>query len=204
MQFHLHSAALPADQAARLYLCTAAPADETAALLYGTLTESEPFAAARIPVNGSFADTAVLKLDNTERDTLAKAFRHAAGWAQKQPVLAIDLSAFSATELADALNVLTTALGEAVYRFDRFKKTAKPAALQQADFYAPAADQSTQDVLGRAQALLHGINLCKDLGNTAGNICTPAYLADTARAEAQAAGASAKILGADYIREHMG
>jgi len=43
----------------------------------------------------------VLKLDNTGRDTLAKAFRHAAGWAQKQPVLAIDLSAFSAAELAD-------------------------------------------------------------------------------------------------------
>ena len=127
MQFHLHSAALPASQAARLYLCTAAPADETADLLYGTLTESEPFAAARTPANGSFADTAVLKLDNTGRDTLAKAFRHAAGWAQKQPVLAIDLSAFSAAELADALNVLTTALGEAVYRFDRFKKTAKPA-----------------------------------------------------------------------------
>lgn len=204
MQFHLHSAALPAGQAARLFLCTAAPVDETAALLYGTLTESEPFAAAHTPANGSFADTAVLKLDNTERDTLTKAFRHAAGWAQKQPVLAIDLSAFSTAELIDALNVLTIALGEAVYRFDRFKKTAKPAALQQADFYAPAADQSAQDALGRAQALLHGINLCKDLGNTAGNICTPAYLADTARAEAQAAGASAKILGADYIREHMG
>ena len=42
MQFHLHSAALPAGQAARLFLCTAAPVDETAALLYGTLTESEP------------------------------------------------------------------------------------------------------------------------------------------------------------------
>ena len=114
MQFHLHSAALPASQAARLYLCTAAPADETAALLYGTLTESEPFAAARIPANGGFADTAVLKLDNTARDTLAKAFRHAAGWAQKQPALTIDLSAFAAAELTDALNVLTTALGEAV------------------------------------------------------------------------------------------
>ena len=114
MQFHLHSAALPADQAARLFLCTAAPADETAALLYGTLTESEPFAAARTPANGSFADTAVLKLDNTGHDTLAKAFRHATGWAQKQPVLAIDLSAFSAAELANALNVLTTARNAAI------------------------------------------------------------------------------------------
>ena len=43
MQFHLHSAALPAGQAARLYLCTAAPADETAALL--AHTGGSPFTA---------------------------------------------------------------------------------------------------------------------------------------------------------------
>ncbi|WP_225748447.1 leucyl aminopeptidase [Eikenella sp. Marseille-P7795] len=203
MQFQLHPAALPDNAPARLYLSTGTPSTPAAAL-YAGLTDSEPFAAARIPANGSFTDIAVLRLGNTERDTLAKAFRHATAWAQKQPSLALDLSAFPAAELPAALTALTTALGEAAYRFDRFKKTAKPAALQQADFYAPAADEAARTALEQAQALLHGINLCKDLGNTAGNICTPAYLADTARAEAQAAGAAAKILGADYIREHMG
>lgn len=205
MQFQLHPAALtPTHSGARLYLCTNTPADPTAALLYTALSSDEPFATARIPANDSLAELAVLKLDNTERATLAKALSHALSWAQKQPQLAIDLSAFAAAELPDALTVLTTALGEAVYRFDRFKKTAKPTALQQAGFYAPAADEAAQNALSRAQALLHGINLCKDLGNTAANICTPAYLADTARTEAEAAGAQAKILGADYIREHMG
>lgn len=60
-----------------------------------------------------------------------------------------------------------------------------------------------QAALNQAQALLYGVNLCKDLGNTGSNICTPTYLAETAAKEAQQLGAEAKILGADYIRENM-
>ena len=205
MQFQLHSCILNASYSgARLYLCADIPADATAALLYATLSDDEPFAAAKVPTDGGLSDLAVLKVTDTGRFSLQKAFRHAAIWAQKQPKLAVGLENFPATVLANTVTILVQMLGEAAYRFDRFKKTAKPAALQQADFFIPNAGQAEQTALQHAQALLYGINLCKDLGNTAPNICTPSYLADTAKSEAEKAGATAKILGTDYIREHMG
>ena len=108
------------------------------------------------------------------------------------------------TAAALAAEVFVLAFGAAVYRFDRFKKEAKPAKLQNAAFYAPEHAAAVQTALTAAEAALYGINLCKDLGNTAPNVCTPQYLADTARAEAEKFGATAKILGKDYIREHMG
>lgn len=41
--------------------------------------------------------------------------------------------------------------------------------------------KAARKALNHAQAITHGINLAKDLGNLPGNICTPGYLADEAR-----------------------
>ena len=210
MEFSIKAGKLQPAQAAALYVCTnACPcsadhADETVKLLCGGLEDKQSFAEAKTLQNGSLQAVAVLRLQDTARAAVEKAAAEAAKWAQGQPQVEIDLSRLNAAEAALLVEVLTLAIGQAVYRFERFKKEAKPAKLQQVAFYLPQDSAAAEEALRIAQALNYGMNLCKDLGNTAPNVCTPAFLAQTAKAEAEKAGASAKILEQDYIRDNMG
>ena len=210
MEFSIKAGKLQPAQAAALYVCTnACPcstdhADETVKLLCGGLEEKQSFAEAKTLQNGSLQAVAVLRLQDTARAAVEKAAAEAAKWAQGQPQVEIDLSRLSGAEAALLVEVLTLAIGQAVYRFERFKKEAKPAKLQQVAFYLPQDSAAAEEALRIAQALNYGMNLCKDLGNTAPNVCTPAFLAQTAKAEAEQAGATAKILEQDYIRDNMG
>ena len=210
MEFSIKAGKLQPAQAAALYVCThACPcsadhADETVKLLCGGLEEKQSFAEAKTLQNGSLQAVAVLRLQDTARAAVEKAAAEAAKWAQGQPQVEIDLSRLSGAEAALLVEVLTLAIGQAVYRFERFKKEAKPAKLQQVAFYLPQDSAAAEEALRIAQALNYGMNLCKDLGNTAPNVCTPAFLAQTAKAEAEKAGATAKILEQDYIRDNMG
>ena len=146
----------------------------------------------------------MLRLQQTNRAALEKAAAEAAKWIQEQPQVAVDLNRLAAEEAVLLVEVLTLAVGQAAYRFDRFKKEAKPAKLQQVEFYLDEPSKAVEEALRIAQALNYGVKLCKDLGNTAPNVCTPAFLAQTAKEEAEKAGAAAKILEQDYIRENMG
>ena len=210
MEFSIKAGKLQPAQAAALYVCThACPcsadhADETVKLLCGGLEEKQSFAEAKTLQNGSLQAVAVLRLQDTARAAVEKAAAEAAKWAQGQPQVEIDLSRLSGAEAALLVEVLTLAIGQAVYSFERFKKEAKPAKLQQVAFYLPQDSAAAEEALRIAQALNYGMNLCKDLGNTAPNVCTPAFLAQTAKAEAEQAGATAKILEQDYIRDNMG
>ena len=210
MEFSIKAGKMQPAQAAALYVCThACPcsadhADETVKLLCGGLEDKQSFAEAKTLQNGSLQAVAVLRLQDTARAAVEKAAAEAAKWAQGQPQVEIDLSRLSGAEAALLVEVLTLAIGQAVYRFERFKKEAKPAKLQQVAFYLPQDSAAAEEALRIAQALNYGMNLCKDLGNTAPNVCTPAFLAQTAKAEAEQAGATAKILEQDYIRDNMG
>ena len=192
-------------EAAQLFVCTEAAQlkDETAKLLFQSLEDGQSFAAAALPVVGSLHHAALLRLDDLSVETLQKAAKEAAAWAQKQPALSVDLNPFCAENAPRVAAALAAALGEAVYRFDRFKSEAKPAKLVQAAFVHAEHSGSVQAALNRAEALLYGVNLCKDLANTGSNVCTPTYLAETAAKEARQLGAAAKILGGDYIRDNM-
>ena len=203
MQFSTATAAHA--EAAQLFVCTEAAQlkDETAKLLFQSLEDGQSFAAAALPVAGSLQHIALLRLDDLSVATLQKAAKEAAAWAQKQPALSVDLNPFCAENAPRVAAALAAALGEAAYRFDRFKSEAKPAKLVQAAFVHAEHAGSVQAALNRAEALLYGMNLCKDLANTGSNVCTPTYLAETAAKEAQQLGATAKILGGDYIRDNM-
>ena len=192
-------------EAAQLFVCTEAAQlkDETAKLLFQSLEDGQSFAAATLPVAGSLHHVALLRLDDLSVATLQKAAKEAAAWAQKQPALSVDLNPFCAENAPRVAAALAAALGEAAYRFDRFKSEAKPAKLVQAAFVHTEHAGSVQAALNRTEALLYGMNLCKDLANTGSNVCTPTYLAETAAKEAQQLGATAKILGGDYIRDNM-
>ena len=76
------------------------------------------------------------------------------------------------------------AASEAMYRFDRMKSKSAPArgvrslTLLVGDRQELAAGQAG---LKNGVAMARGMSLTKDLGNLPGNVCTPAYLAETAR-----------------------
>jgi leucyl aminopeptidase len=55
-------------------------------------------------------------------------------------------------------------------------------------------DSKAQTALSQATAIAHGMKLTKDLGNLPGNICTPTYLADQAKALAKQHKLKATIL----------
>lgn len=180
--------------------------NETVRLLAASLEEGESFAAAQTVSDGVLRAVAVLRLNAPERAVIEKAAAEAAAWAQKQTALAVDLGGICGHGAPMVADVLVLALGNAAYRFDRFKKEAKPAKLESVEFYADGLAEAVDAAVKRAEAALYGINLCKDLANTAPNVCTPSYLADTAAAEARAAGipdTQITVLGKDYICENM-
>ena len=191
--------------AAQLFVCTEKSqlSDEGAQLVFDTLNEKDIFANASLVVSGSLKNIGVLRLNDLDIETIQKATKEAATWLANQENVSINLNPFCQKNAPRIVEALVAAIGEATYRFELFKKEKNPAKLQNIEFIHAQHSDSIQAALKQAEALLYGVNLCKNLGNTASNVCTPTYLADTAAREANAVGAEAKILGADYIRENM-
>lgn len=200
----------PSAAGALLYICEeSCPCsensnNETAALLCASLEEGQTFAETKVSENGRLKAVAVVRLKNTERETAAKAAAEAAAWAQKQETVSVCLEAFNETDAALTAEIFAVAFGDAVYRFERYKKEARPAKLKQAVFFSAAHGQAVKTAVKTAEALVYGMNLCKDLGNAAPNECTPEFLAETAKAEAKKLGAAVKVLDKNHIKKHMG
>ena len=207
MKFSIKAGKLqPNTAAAALFVCTdACPCGQNgvdevvAALCAQTAADEQRFVGSQVWHNGSLQALAVLRLQDTDYAAVQKAVAEAAVWAAKQPQLAVDVSALDAAAAATVVEVLTIALAQAVYRFDGLKKDAKPAALAEAVFYS--GEHALQAALNVAEATVYGMDICKNLGNAPGNVCTPKYLADTARREAEAVGGQAKIMDAEAIQK---
>ncbi len=95
---------------------------------------------------------------------------------------------------------------DATYRFERMKsKSEAPAPLARITLACDKAGEKTAIEAGaaRGQAIAQGVNLAKDLGNLPGNVCTPTYLADQARALAETHGLALEVLEQDEM-ERLG
>ena len=196
----------PSQTGALLYVCAgdAPEGNETAALLYAALEEGQCFSATQTAQNGALKAVAVARVADVKCETLEKAAKEAAAWAAKQENVNVCLAPFCEVNAPRAAEIFAVAFGEAAYRFDRYKKEAKPAKLAAADFFHAEHAKAVKAALNVAEAQLHGMAVCKDLGNAAPNECTPEFLAETAKAEAKKLGATAKILKKDYIKANMG
>ena len=75
---------------------------------------------------------------------------------------------------------------DAQYRFDQFKSKTDdaPRSLRKLTLSVSRRSDLAEGEVGlvRGLAIANGMKLARDLGNLPGNVCTPAYLADTARA----------------------
>jgi leucyl aminopeptidase len=88
-------------------------------------------------------------------------------------------------DLYDLIRQSVITSEEAVYRFDDCKSQAEPPKkpLKRISFLAPnrRAVNTIQSASQHGLAIANGMKLAKDLANLPGNICTPTYLAKTAR-----------------------
>nr|WP_279029034.1 leucyl aminopeptidase [Snodgrassella alvi] len=141
---------------------------------------------------------AVVNIDKDDYASIQKLAAKAASWSKEQSSLNIDLSKLPEILAQKWVQAFTIAVGEAVYCFDKFKKDSKPVLLEKINY------QSVYPInnhLSKAEAIIYGMNICKDLGNAPGNICTPAYLASSAAKIANDLGASARIINETEIQE---
>ncbi len=99
-------------------------------------------------------------------------------------VLALPFDTVANRDLDWAVNQVILTAREQAYRFDVMKskpETATPGLKKLALLVPSAAAATARTALMQAVAIANGIDLTKDLGNLPGNVCTPSYLANTAK-----------------------
>ena len=141
---------------------------------------------------------AVVNIDKEDYASIQKLAAKAACWSKEQSSLNIDLSKLPEILAQKWVQAFTIAVGEAVYCFDKFKKDSKQVLLEKINYQTV---HPVNNHLSKAEAIIYGMNICKDLGNAPGNICTPAYLASSAAKIANDLGASARIINETEIQE---
>ena len=145
-------------------------------------------------VPGTLCDRVLLVGLGKEKDFREKEFRTAI----TTTIRALnDIGAFDATITLTEMNIkkcdltwrirqTVMTVAETLYRFDQFKskkdKIRRP--LRKLTLIVESRSELTaaERALAEAQAIVQGMTLCKDLGNLPGNVCTPGYLAEQARA----------------------
>ena len=202
MEFSIKAEQLqPQHGASLLIICTdqSAPQSIPANTLYKQLTDKEKdFIAADFLQTEQIQSMAIAKISEDDYVAIQRLAQIAAKWAKEQVEVNIDLSLLDESSVNKWVLAFTVAVGEAIYQFDSYKKISTTQSLVRVNYYSSHA---ISESLHKAEAMLYGMNLCKDLGNSPANICTPTYLATTAKKIATELGVSAKIMSKEEIKQ---
>ncbi|MDX1453298.1 MAG: leucyl aminopeptidase [Oleiphilaceae bacterium] len=117
--------------------------------------------------------------------------------AQPFTKAAFELDDLGETLRETALRQLMQGINDVQYSFDAYKskKSEAPRLREISVFGDKSTHKELKKLITYTEALCKGINTTKDLGNQPGNVCTPTYLAETAKALAKDNSAiSVKIL----------
>jgi leucyl aminopeptidase len=121
--------------------------------------------------------------DKTYAEVLRAAFKAIATSAATDAIVTLAEIPVGERSLADKIRAAVTIARETAYRYDQTKSRKEdPATLRKLTFTVDKADQRAAGRgLAEGVALANGTDLAKTLGNLPANICTPTYLAQTAR-----------------------
>lgn len=139
-------------------------------------------AAERILLIGLGKEEPVTEKDYTA--ALQATARVFASLGTSDAVLALPLDGIRNRDAAWALRCAVLALRENRYRSDTMKSNKEPAptGVRKVVFAVDAASVAdSKTIVAQAVALANGMELTKELGNLPANVCTPTYLADTAK-----------------------
>jgi leucyl aminopeptidase len=111
---------------------------------------------------------------------------------------AFTLTCLAVGKRSAAWKVRQAAIGvdESLYRFDEFKSEAGGRILEKAIFMVDADADSPKlaEALEQGRAIADGVAIARRLGNLPGNVCTPAYLGETARRLGEEDGIDCRVL----------
>jgi leucyl aminopeptidase len=99
-------------------------------------------------------------------------------------LIALPFDGVKGRDIGWSLRNALLSLRESDYRFDAMKSKKEPpqAGVKKVAFAVAAANASEAKLaVAQGTALANGMDLTKDLGNLPSNVCTPTYLADTAK-----------------------
>ncbi len=109
---------------------------------------------------------------------VSDAIKALAGTPARQLLLTLSALDVAGRDTAWAIRQGGLAVEHASYRYTATKKASGDSGIESVVLLA---DPAHAPQLQRAQAIAEGVRLCRELGNLPPNICTPAYLAETAR-----------------------
>jgi leucyl aminopeptidase len=137
-------------------------------------------AAARVLLVGMGADEAVSEKNFAA--AVSATFKAFASLGAADAIIAFPLAGVKERSEQWALRALVVAANEAEFRTDaqKSKKDPVPGGVRKVAIAAPATAQ-IKSALAQSIAIANGMNLTKELGNLSPNVCTPTYLANTAR-----------------------
>ena len=97
--------------------------------------------------------------------------------------IALPLDGVKGRDQNFAIHSIVMAVNDANYRFDslKSKKDDSPAGVKKIRIAVDGDQAGAKQTLANSIAIMNGSNLTRDLGNLPGNICTPTYLANTAK-----------------------
>jgi leucyl aminopeptidase len=150
--------------------------------------------AARVLLVGMGADDAVS--EKSFASAVSSALKAFSTLGAQDAIIAFPLENVKERDLAWAIRSIVVAANEAEFRTDaqKSKKDPVPAGVRKLALAVPAATAQVKAVLAQAQAIANGMNLTKELGNLSPNVCTPTYLANTAKKLAADYGFDVEVL----------
>jgi leucyl aminopeptidase len=135
--------------------------------------------------------------DKSFNSAVQAAGRVMASLGSTDAVLALPLDSVKNRDAVWAARAAIIALRDGAYRFDetKSKKDTPQGGVKKIAFASAAADSgAVKSAIAQGIAIANGMDLTKDLGNLAPNICTPTYLANTAKKLARDFGFNVEIL----------
>jgi leucyl aminopeptidase len=115
----------------------------------------------------------------------------------QEAVVALPFDNIKERDSTWAIRTAILAARDRLYRFDgmKSKKEPAPAGVRKITFALSAATAAAaKTAVAQGVALANGMDLTKDLGNLPGNVCTPTYLANTAKKLAKEFGIGVEVL----------
>jgi leucyl aminopeptidase len=137
--------------------------------------------AARVLLVGLGADEAVTEKNFATAVTAT--FKAFSQLGAADAIIALPLLDVKERDLAWAVRTVVCAAHEGEFRTDtqKSKKDPVPAGVRKVTLAAAVVDNHAKAALAQAEAIANGMDLTKELGNLSANVCTPTYLANTAR-----------------------
>jgi leucyl aminopeptidase len=137
--------------------------------------------AARVLLVGVGADEPISEKSFTSAVTATlKAFSQLGA---ADAIIALPMSDVKERDMAWAVRTIVCAAHEGEFRTDgqKSKKDPAPSGVRKITLAADFVDSKAKSALAQAEAIANGMDLTKELGNLSANVCTPTYLANTAK-----------------------